>query len=262
MTVAAPCLTWTFSATGDVAAASERKGAEVPRQEALDRHGPRLLGTMTAPPTTRPLSKRQRRELHGYIAWSTQLGRAVMFVGAVAAAGALLRAVHAPLAARFRPLDDDLWWIVPTLLLASALFYRSRRWTGGAAFRKLVRMDLDGGVTHAESFSVLDVIEVEEEEDEGPGFVLRLADGRTMLMAGQYLEPYKRRGFPWSAFEIEMAPHSGTLFRLRRTGDRISPSSTRQPFSWSELKSFGDMNAHYWFLDEDFESLRTPRGDR
>jgi hypothetical protein len=83
-----------------------------------------------------------------------------------------------------------------------------------------------------------------------------------MLMAGQYLERYRRRGFPWSTFLIEAAPHSGKFFRLRRTGERLPPSSTRPAFSWPELKSFGDMNAHYWFLDRDFESLRTANDGR
>jgi len=228
------------------------------------RFGWRRRGSLvtTAAPATRPLTKRQRRELEGYIALSTRAGRALLFFAAVAVCGVVLRSFHAPLAARLPSLEHAAWWATPTVAFGLLLYALSRRWTGGAAFRAKVRMDLAAGVTQAESFSVLDAIEIEEEEDEGPGFVLRLADGRTMLMAGQYLEPYRRRGFPWSAFQIEAAPHSGQFFRLRRTGERLPLSGTRPPFSWPELKSFGDMDAHYWFLDRDFDSLRTAGDDR
>jgi hypothetical protein len=58
----------------------------------------------------------------------------------VVAADVLLRvAATYPLAAH------PAWWIVPVVLLAAAVFRRSRRWTGGRALRARIRADLARG---------------------------------------------------------------------------------------------------------------------
>jgi hypothetical protein len=97
-------------------------------------------------------------------------------------------------------------------------------------------------------------IEVEEGQEEGPSFFILTSDGRTMIFAGQYLDRYKGKGFPWKEFEILEAPESGIFFGLVPCGEPLRPSLRRSPFSDDELKRFGADK--YAILDVPFEALK------
>ena len=171
--------------------------------------------------TYRPISKRRLAELNGYAAWSTSAFRAAIFIVVVAAVTWLLRGVHV---AFVRPVvDADAIWVVPSLAIAVGICALGSRWTGGRAFRAAVRADLAGGVAAVHRVVAIDAIEVEEQEDEGPSLFILTSDGSTLLMTGQYLEAYRRKGFPWRTFEILEAPASKIFFGLvpRRAASAI-----------------------------------------
>jgi hypothetical protein len=81
-------------------------------------------------------------------------------------------------------------------------------------------------------------------------------DGTTMLFAGQYLDAYKRKGFPWKTFEILEAPESKIFLGLVPVGEKLTPSATRPPFSWQEYKEIAHGKREWAVLQVDFASLK------
>lgn len=154
---------------------------------------------------------------------------------------------------------SPLWWIVPSVVVGVLLYRVAGRGTGGPKFRAAVRADIARGVTAAHRVVVVDAIEVEEQEDEGPAYFVLTADGKTMVFAGQYLEGYKRKGFPWKAFEILEAPESKVFFGLVPDGARLAPSLRRGPLTWEEHKRFVAGSRNYAILDVAFEALKEGR---
>jgi hypothetical protein len=206
--------------------------------------------------TYKPLTKKQRQELEGYVSPAITIFRAVVFAGAMLIVGAICRVIVTSAAAAFPLLDHAAWWAVPTLAFGIWLYRVAGRWTGGSGLRARIRADLKRGELAARRVVAVEAIEIEEQEDEGPGFLVRTADGQTMLFAGQYLEPFVRRGFPWTAFDILEAPESLVFIGISSAGDKLKPSVKRGPLSWEESKAFGILNAKYVVVDRDFDSLK------
>lgn len=192
----------------------------------------------------RPLTRKQRAELEGYIAWSTSLFRTVLFLVMLATASWILR--------RFLGYP---WWIAVAAVLGVVFYVIGRRGTGGQALRRRIRADLAKGVAGVHRVVAEDAIEVEQAEDEGPGYFILTSDGRTMLFAGQYLERDKGLGFPWKEFEIVEAPESKVFFGLKPCGERLVPSLVRKPFTWEEYKKFSNAVRYYGVIDVPFGDL-------
>jgi hypothetical protein len=206
--------------------------------------------------TYRPLSRRQAAELRGYVAASTTVGRALLFVAPVAIAALVLRALVRAASSVLPVLSHAAWWMAPTCLLGWFLYRRSSRWTGGPEFRRQVRRDLARGQLAVRQIEAVDAVAFEEVEDCGPCYILLTRDGQTMLFDGQYLETYRRRGFPWTCFEIREAPESGVFFGLRKAGDRLKPSAVVTSFSYAERKALGSFNKSYQTVEVDFVALK------
>ena len=206
--------------------------------------------------TFKPFKKTQRDELKGYVALHTALFRAATFVAAVGLVGLLLRATHSAVSRRYPAVSHDAWWIAPLILFAVALYIRAGRWTGGRAIRRAIRRDLEKGEASIRRVVAIDAIEIEEQEDEGPGFFILTDERTTMLFAGQYLARLKGKGFPWTAFDIIEAPHSKIFFGITPAGDRLRPSARRAPLTWQEAKTLGVFRGNYRVVDVDFESLK------
>ena len=204
----------------------------------------------------RSLSRKQAAELRGYVAASTSLFRILVWLAAVALAGALFRALQPLLARPFPVVGAHMWWALPTGLVAWALYHASSRWTGGREFRARVRRDLERGTLAVRRVTAVDAIEVEEQEDEGPSYFVLTPDRQTIFFSGQYLDRYRSKGFPWTSFEILEAPESGVFFGLHRTGERLVPSARRRPFGWEERKALGGFNRKYQLINVDFGSLK------
>lgn len=74
---------------------------------------------MTLPVTEyRPLNRRQRQELRGYVALSTSVFRALLFLVGVAIVGFLSRAAQTAIAHGVPAVESGPWWLVPPLALA------------------------------------------------------------------------------------------------------------------------------------------------
>jgi hypothetical protein len=206
--------------------------------------------------TYKPLTKRQRQELAGYVTWGTSIFRAVLFLAVIAGFAWFVRAVLLRVGATYPAAAHPVWWILPSLALAAAVFRRSRRWTGGPTLRTGIRADLERGEVEIRRVTASEAIEVEPGEDEGPTFFLHVGDGKAMVFAGQYLEPFVRRGFPWAAFDILEAPVSRLFLGLVKTGDRLIPDRRPEPLTWEEAKKLGVLEGRYRVLDVDFAAVK------
>ena len=197
------------------------------------------------------MTAEQKAELRGYTASGTEVGRVVLFVVLAFCLGSSLRY----LVEHTKPGAHYLWWAAPSLLITGFVYVRSKRWTGGREFRQQVKADVAQGTAAAHRVNAVDVIEVEEREDEGPSYFVKTTDGQILLFTGQYLDRFKRRGFPWRSFEIIEAPKSKVFFGLKELDAPLTPSFIRQPFTQDERKQFSCRK--YRPVEADFESLKT-----
>jgi len=179
-----------------------------------------------------PLAARERKQLEGYVAPSTALFR-IGLIGLPV----LITALAAWKAQSLFRRELPPVWTVPPLLLAGFFFFRAHRWTGGSAFRKDVRADLEAGVALVRDVTIEEAVEVEEREDEGRTYILKTSAGETIVFAGQYLDRYAARGFPWRRFEIREAPRSKVFFGLRKLDDARAPLRTVAPFGPDQEKT-------------------------
>ena len=204
----------------------------------------------------RPLTSKQRKELEGYISRSTAALRAFLFFIAAWLIAKSFKFIHHLVMGSFPPVSSDLFWIVPSFLIVWLLYVKSGQWTGGGEFRARVKADLAKGESVAYKVEALEAVEVEEREDEGPSYYIKTAGGATLLMAGQYLDGYKRGGFPWIAFEIIESPNAKVFFGLRKLGEPLATIQLRDPLTADQARELGVVGSEYQFLEIDFESLK------
>ena len=206
--------------------------------------------------TRRPLTRHQLADLRGYVSIVPVVFRAFLFVAALAISGWIIKAIFS-WAARANPLfGHPAWWIVPLLLLGTALYIRAGRWTGGRALRRQIRADIAGGEAAVTTITAVDAIEVEEAEDEGPAFFILDADGRTWLFAGQYLERLRGKGFPWQSFEILETPSAHLFLGLKAIGPHLQVSGRVPPLTLGDLRALGIGTREYAIVTADFAELK------
>jgi hypothetical protein len=126
--------------------------------------------------------------------------------------------------------------------------------------------DLAAGTAVCSTFDVVDALRVEELEDEGSAYYLKLADGRVLFLQGQYLYEYEandededgnpvRARFPADRFTVERTAGSGLVLGITNFGRVIPVSGVLPPFTLDERRNDtvpndGDI------LTIDFETLR------
>ena len=105
------------------------------------------------------------------------------------------------------------------------------------------------------TYRVVDAVRVEEAEDEGSQYYLKLEDGRVAFLAGQYLYELEESGtFPNRVVTVTRAPHAAVVLDVATEGDAFAASATRPPFGAQEYKR-GGIPADGALVDVDFTSL-------
>lgn len=203
-----------------------------------------------------PLTTKQKAELRGYVSWPVRIVRAILFLAIVLLVAASLRSIHSSFAPKQGFGSNALWWIIPALAFMVWFYSCWQRWTGGRRGTAEIRKDLARSEVAIHHIQVVDAIEIEEVEDEGPSYFILTSENEVIYFSGQWLDREKRRGFPWNSFNILEAPTSKVFFSLKKTGERFAPSYVRKALSWETLKEFGAFKGHYRILNENFESLK------
>lgn len=151
------------------------------------------------------------------------------------------------------------WWVVPVAgFTAAGVAYAVIRVKGlwflnlrpsSPEYADRVRADLARGVAEVLVCEVVEAVRVEEAEDEGSQYLLRLADGRAAFRQGQDLyeledagepgdddmEPLPpERRFPRTRLTIVRAPVSGEVLDFDYGGDYLPPAAERPPFTEAE----------------------------
>lgn len=102
--------------------------------------------------------------------------------------------------------------------------------TGKKKVNKEYENDLKDGNVMVLSCQSNAVIEVEEFEDEGPGFFFEIDDGKIMFLQGQYLYDHvDSKRFPNKKFDVVKLPHSGVILDVVCKGDSLAPLRVLEP---------------------------------
>jgi hypothetical protein len=142
------------------------------------------------------------------------------------------------------------------VLLCVALLVMWRTQRTSPSWSAPYREDLGRNQVELATFDVVDAIRVEEAEDEGSQYYLRLADGRVLFLAGQYLYDVEEEGrFPSTRIRTTRGTASRLLFEIECPGEPLEPSSTRRSFSREEHRS-GLVPADGEMVEANFDQLR------
>ena len=175
----------------------------------------------------------------------------VFFLVAIAVVGLLARRVqHAfEIAGPF--------WLIPTVVVGVVLYLRADRWTGGADFRRRVRLDLQANTAVVHHIHARDAVLFEEREDEGPIVFVQTDSGETLVFIGQDLARHVSRGFPWREFEIRETSNSRRFLGLQRCGEPLAPSLVKPPLSTQSYRQLGLDSVRCWQrLDVALDDIR------
>jgi hypothetical protein len=206
-------------------------------------------------PTLRPLSTRERRllkQLASGSEWTGDLLTGGLVFAVVFVATQVIGRLFSLPRAQIGPLGAFVAIVLAVLLVA----YMRRR-HADARGRAAYARDLAGGMAEEATFDIVDAIRVEEFEDEGSQYFLKLSDGRVLFLAGQYLYEHERaRTFPCKRIRTTRAPNSRLLIDLACEGPYLEASGVRPPFSrreheQSKVPDDGDV------LGVDFDDLRS-----
>lgn len=220
--------------------------------------------------TTRPLTAKERTDLARLTSPHGQLS-AELLGGFTAFALLFMVGVWSVRFIAGPPQGATLAWIAAvTGSIALVVMLRVRRSVAPtfAHHRSLHAEDLAAGHAVCTTYEIEDALCVEEFEDEGSQYYLKLADGRVLFVSGQWLYEYEDgededgkptpARFPCRRFTLERAAKSGLFLDLIPLTPAFPPSGTLPPFTDDDHRAEtvpddGDV------LTLDFESLRTRR---
>ena len=136
--------------------------------------------------------------------------------------------------------------------------------------REAHALDLAAGTAVCSTFEAVDALRVEELEDEGSAYYLKLSDGRVLFLQGQYLYQYEGRGededgkpaqanFPSNRFTVERTAGSHMVLDMIDFGRLMPVSGVLPPFTLDE-RSDDNVPNDWDILTIDFETLRHKAG--
>ena len=111
----------------------------------------------------------------------------------------------------------------------------------------ILRKALDEDQVRSKEVTASEVYEIEEFEDEGPGYIFSLGSGKSLLLKGQKYFP-EEEGMPWPAcqFSLVYSVDGSVWVGLFSTGEELSPSriiemaECTDDFVWSEREDILD----------------------
>jgi hypothetical protein len=210
--------------------------------------------------TYRPLTPRERDELRAIVRgssdWTSDVtGAGCLFAIGVAASTVLIRWLDLP-----RARWERTGFAVSAAIAMAVLVYM-RRQLARVPRDRSPQKDLVRGEAEVTTYEVVDAIQVEEREDEGSQYYLKLVDGTVVFLAGQYLYDVEaQHRFPSTRVVVTRAPVSRVALDIDCPGTAVPPSARRPPFSDRELGS-GAVPDDGEVVTVDFEDLRHGSAD-
>ena len=148
--------------------------------------------------------------------------------------------------------------IAVAALASGSVYVRMRRSQRESPYLRNMSRDLAEGIARLTTYQVVDAIRVEEAEDEGSQYYLKLVDGRIVFLAGQYLYELEENGsFPSRVVTVTRAPHTAVVLDAASEGAAFAPSGTRPPFGQEDYRR-GGVPEDGALVDVDFEALKRP----
>jgi hypothetical protein len=164
------------------------------------------------------------------------------------------------------------WLMIAGAALGLGAAALSLRWEAQSLYeaRERDRRVLESGRAEVLLCAVADAIQVEEVEDEGPGFFLDVEEGQLLFLQGQYLYDSLAEGeggidrFPNRTVEVVRLQGSGVVLALTAAGEPFAPSRVRGPLTQHEyFPADGELiPARLATLDEDLRRLARERSAR
>ena len=146
--------------------------------------------------------------------------------------------------------------VAAALVVAVVVFTRMRARERRSDWTDRLARDLAGGVARVSTYRVEDAIQVEEFEDEGSSWYLKLDDGRVAFLTGQYLYEVEESGaFPSAVVSVTRAPESAIVFEVRCEGTSLSASGRTPHFTTSDYDQ-GRVPEDGALVAVEWESLR------
>jgi hypothetical protein len=157
------------------------------------------------------------------------------------------------------PWDRGLPSLVPIVIGLTAaflVFRRLREFQVRSEPTRALSSALHEDQAQVTTYEAVDAILVEEAEDEGSQYFLKLRDGRILFIAGQYLyESEEEARFPNTKFQTVKTPRSGHLLAFHCLGTHLPPSSRRRAFEPADYRA-GRVPEDGAVWEGDFEALR------
>ena len=205
-------------------------------------------------PTTliRPPSQQEDKIIRGIYRRGSQWGDHVVSAGCLMMPVLLIGAIIDSKTTLLRG-KRGLWWPLLCIVIWLFVFIRLRLWW--ASLSRETVSDI-GRPVEETVYEVVDAIKIEEYEDEGSNYYLKLKDGGVLFLSGQYLYDVEDESkFPSSRFKIvRTTGTSKTLLDIECLGAYIAPSAVLPAFSKDRLKA-GEVPGDGEILQVPFETL-------
>lgn len=105
------------------------------------------------------------------------------------------------------------------------------------------------------TYEITEAIKIEEFEDEGSNYYLKLSDGGVLFLSGQYLYDVEdNHNFPSSCVKIVRTSATKTLLNIECFGNYIAPTAILPPFSKKRIET-GNIPSDGDILSTPFETL-------
>jgi hypothetical protein len=201
--------------------------------------------------TTRPMSERERYVLEqalenaqransttGFLAWAVLwlTGSVALPVAGIAIAGSLGRSFGTPgqvvgvLISVIAILAGIASLLFLVMLVGGHLQWRrvQQRWHDHDAPQ--IRGALENGRVHVRRFTATAVIEIDQREDEGGGYLFEIGTNAVLVLKGQIYESAEEDA-PWpnSAFELVRTAHGNRWVGIFCDGEKLTPRRTILP---------------------------------
>jgi hypothetical protein len=211
----------------------------------------------------RPISTDERQELESYLRLRTR-GVGVFFINWLFVGGlTTLIIVFAAGRMAFVAAHLALILIACSLLAAIFVHYLSKtrsKLSDGDDIRLAITSDLENGVVEVCTCNVEEALAVEEFEDEGTSFYLKIGTREALFVGGQNLDDLAaEKKFPSTSVQLVRSPKSQIPLALEPLGTYLAPVGKRQPFTKHEFKE-NLVPSHGDVLQIDFESLKQTVG--